>query len=807
MPGSRPISVKPIVGYLLAPPLVALTSWALLLIQQYVQYVTEDSYSRPYGIGFLFPVAVITALAGAIPGLWTLALSMASTVYVLTAPRFSWEIQRPGEWAEILSLVVVGSLVIFSLDATRRARQRSDELLAESEEARARLRTVMDTAPVAVLTCAPDGTLDYANREAERIWGQPLQKVGREGWGQYRLLYPDGTPVPPERMGLARALSGEAPIISQDVVIERPDSTRIWVQASSTRISDESGRVLGGMSVFSDITERKRAEEALQKQARVLESMAEGVSLSDENGIILYTNPAEDAMFGYEPGELIGKHVAVQNTYPPEENARVVAEVIQQLKAQGAWHGEFSNRKKDGTPFITSARITALELSGRQYWVCVQDDITERKQAEAERARLLVEVQGRAEREALLNRIGQAQRGSLDPAAVQVAAVEALGLALDADRCYFATYDIPQDRAWVTRDWHRADLPSLAGEYRLSEFDIDFEKMYGSGASQVVEDVRTDPGIAAIAPVLEALRLRSGVSVPLFEDGQLVAVLSVAMADGPRAWTPDEVALVEAVAAQTHSTMNTARLLQRERNIAEQLQNALTPSLPGPVPGLDIAPYYKAALEEAIVGGDFLDVFSIDKGCTALVVGDLSGKGLKAASQVATVRNMLRYALYQGRTVAEAVGSLNDVFAEHDLLSGFVTLFVGLYDTGTGTLTYISCGHEPALLRRAKTGVVEELTPTGAVLGAFPQATYQQQTVSLSPGDTLALYTDGLSEAGRGRHDFLGVAGLAGLLRQQKDAEPAAEVVDRIVAGVKAHAHDDLHDDICLLVAVVEGKN
>lgn len=122
--------------------------------------------------------------------------------------------------------------------------------------------------------------------------------------------------------------------------------------------------------------------ETLKMHAQVLESMVEGVSLSDEAGIIHYTNPAEDSMFGYEPGELVGQHVSAQNTYPPEENLRIVNEVIEQLKARGYWEGEFSNRKKDGTPFTTFARITSIEVEGRPYWVCVQEDITERKRAD-----------------------------------------------------------------------------------------------------------------------------------------------------------------------------------------------------------------------------------------------------------------------------------------------------------------------------------------------------------------------------------------------------------------------------------------
>jgi PAS domain S-box-containing protein len=117
--------------------------------------------------------------------------------------------------------------------------------------------------------------------------------------------------------------------------------------------------------------------------ARLLESMGEGVSVSDESGVIVYTNPAEDRMFGYAPGELVGRHVSVQNAYPPEENARRVAAVIAELRARGSWEGEWQNVRKDGTPFVTRSRITALELDGRPHWVCVQADVTERLAAEA----------------------------------------------------------------------------------------------------------------------------------------------------------------------------------------------------------------------------------------------------------------------------------------------------------------------------------------------------------------------------------------------------------------------------------------
>ncbi|MGI8510267.1 MAG: PAS domain S-box protein [Gemmatimonadaceae bacterium] len=132
----------------------------------------------------------------------------------------------------------------------------------------------------------------------------------------------------------------------------------------------------GIVSISREVTSRHRVDDALRMQSEVLRSMREGVSVSDEGGFIVYTNPAEDSMFGYEPGEMVGLNVKAQNAYPQEENERVVGEVIAQLQSDGAWSGEWENVRKDGTPFRTRARITAVHRGDRDYWVCVQEDIT-----------------------------------------------------------------------------------------------------------------------------------------------------------------------------------------------------------------------------------------------------------------------------------------------------------------------------------------------------------------------------------------------------------------------------------------------
>jgi hypothetical protein len=168
-----------------------------------------------------------------------------------------------------------------------------------------------------------------------------------------------------------------------------------WIAAKGKTFFDEQGKAVRFIGTVLDVTDKKLAEESLKMQARVLESMDEGVSVADEKGFILYTNAAEEAMFGYEPGELLGKHVSVQNAYAPEENTRIVSSVIEELKQNGYWNGEWHNRRKNGSEFYTYAHITMLDLGEHRVIVCVQRDITEEKKYKEALERSAEELENR----------------------------------------------------------------------------------------------------------------------------------------------------------------------------------------------------------------------------------------------------------------------------------------------------------------------------------------------------------------------------------------------------------------------------
>jgi PAS domain S-box-containing protein len=158
-------------------------------------------------------------------------------------------------------------------------------------------------------------------------------------------------------------------------------ATRTYLVTKAPYFTEDRS-IIGLIGISHDITERKHVEDELNIRSRVLESMAEAVNLATEDGRILFTNRAHDRMFGYFPGELVGQHVSILNNLPADESNALVMEIISVLKSAGEWRGEIHNRRKDGTPLITRAVISKVEISQQICWISVQEDITERKRIE-----------------------------------------------------------------------------------------------------------------------------------------------------------------------------------------------------------------------------------------------------------------------------------------------------------------------------------------------------------------------------------------------------------------------------------------
>ena len=546
---------------------------------------------------------------------------------------------------------------------------------------------------------------------------------------------------------------------------------------------------------------KKTAAES-RRISEILESITDAFFALDQQWRFTYLNDQAEKLLQRQRHELLGKNIW-------DEFSDAVGSLF---------YTEYHRAVQDGVSVSFNDYYPALDL-----WFEVRaypskdgisvyfHDISSRKKLEAEREDLLAVTQTRAEREELLNKLGQIIRSTSDLETIQSSAAALLGQALNVDRCYYATYDLEKELVIVAPDWHTAELTSAQGIHKFTNTAAMFEELYGGSNTSVIPDVSTTDLSEQTKLNMKQINIGSRLSVALVADSGLMATLSASTVQGPRKWTEQDISLMESVATQLKSGAESLRAQQREHRIAVQLQQALQPDLPGVVPGLSVVRYYEAALiDEAGVGGDFYDVFAIDKGCTALVVGDLSGKGLAAATQVSVCRSMLRAFLYTQPSLRQAVSSLNEVLMQHHLLSGFTTLFAGTYESGSRELRYVNCGQEPALVRRADGGPILYLGPTGPVLGMSEGAVYTEEVITLSVDDALAVFSDGLTEVGASRLEMLGIDGLAQVFNDRVEklsqipAEAAAELSDRMVSKVVSMSVDGVRDDMCLLVAVIK---
>ena len=660
---------------------------------------------------------------------------------------------------------------------------------AVPSEAERLYQRLLDLSLEGLLRVDASDHITYANaRMAEMVGWAPGELEGRP---VYDLLFPEDAGGARERRAARRQGERE----QYEARLRRKDGGECWVIAGVSVI-EENGAYAGTFSLMTDITDRKRAEEALRRSEQDLQLAVDAARLGTFYCEWPFDKITWNATcmrhFFLPPGTEVD-FALFYSLLHPDDRERTREAIDRAIEGHVEYNVEYRALAPDGrTRWINAVGRGFYDNQGVPVrFDGITMDITERKRVERELAEAF-------ERESLVNRISQAIRAAQEPEAVLEIAVEALGEALEADHCYFVTYDLATGKGTLRPEWRRAGRQSIAGEYDFRVYRYNHDAEYLAGRTYVIEDADTLPGAGPVRPDDRGL-LRALVRAPL-SPGEVMTSLGVAMADAPRRWTANEVMLVEAIASQTRAALDAARVRQREHRIATALQDALQPPIPAEVPGLAVAAYTKPALDEAQIGGDFYDVFALDKELYAVVIGDVSGKGLAAAAQLATVRNMLRGVLYQFRAAGQAVTGLNTIVTAHDLLQGFVTLFVGLYDARTGEIVYTSCGHEPGLLHRAGDGWVSLLEPTGPPLGVWENAVYTENRVSLSPGDMLLLYTDGLSEAGPTRHDLLGTDGLTRALRAHAVGTDAQAAAVRIIAEASDYAQGVFRDDVCALL-------
>jgi sigma-B regulation protein RsbU (phosphoserine phosphatase) len=250
------------------------------------------------------------------------------------------------------------------------------------------------------------------------------------------------------------------------------------------------------------------------------------------------------------------------------------------------------------------------------------------------------------------------------------------------------------------------------------------------------------------------------------------------------------------VIAVVRKQAETVRRRKSELEIAANVQQKLFPHQSHHLGTIDYAGHCVAARE---VGGDYYDFLDVDESTVGFVLGDVSGKGVPAALLMANLQACFRsqepLALLQPGHVLDTV---NRHFFDSTAAERFATLFFGIYDDRTRGLRYVNCGHVPPLLLRAS-GEMETLDPTATMIGAFRQWNCTEGQVSLSPGDTLLVYSDGVTEAEAPSGEEFGEERLVRCLRDSRGLA-ASSLVHCIVERVTEFSHGSRYDDVTVVV-------
>jgi PAS domain S-box-containing protein len=548
----------------------------------------------------------------------------------------------------------------------------------------------------------------------------------------------------------------------------------------------DPGILRSKVAVFLELDAKSRAaarSEAILRAA--FEDAPIGMARLDLEGRVDEANRALAALLDQRPADLRDRRLS-DFLHPDDVAAGTEAVALLQAGAAGV---EYEARLlvPGGEPVPCDLSCSrARPGPGMSDVIVVQvQDLRDRRRAEAERVE---RVHEQAAREA-------AERTSERQRAVQRISDAALGtLAFDE-----------LVRELLTRIVEALEADTAA--VLLHEADGTMVVYQAASTGEVAAPVRRRARPAAVEPGAESdgIQLESLLSgavastleAPLVVDGRTIGALHVGTLF-ERTFTEDHRALLRLAADRAAVGIQRARLYQREHSIAEELQRSLLPAKMPDVPGFAMAARYFAA-GDGSVGGDWYDALVQPDGQLLLVVGDVAGRGIAAASSMGQLRSALRAYALDGHSPASLLKRLN-AFQIGMRDRGMTTVSIVAVDPETGDVRYAKAGHPPALIVEASGEAVWLREASGAPLGALDDPVFTEGSARMESGSTLVLYSDGLVEVRRETLDVgferLGAATIAA-------PDAIDPLCDAVLAGTLANPA--VEDDVTLLVLRRDG--
>ena len=664
---------------------------------------------------------------------------------------------------------------------------------------------LLDGLPTPVVLVEPgSGRVLAANRAARELTGEdPVGHTAAEWLPVDRCYDADGRPLAEERLPAVRAARGER-LRGAIVTCDTPRGART-LRVSAETLPGSNGSPVA-MVTCEDVTELRAAqlgERLVADDLRaILEGIADAVTAQGPDGSLVYANdaavrvlgfPSAEALLRAPLGEIMDRWELLTPSGEPLS--------LMTLPGRRALMGEepapmlvqFRERGGEETRWSRIKAKPVREADGSvRLAINVIEDVTELKQVE-QAQRFLAEA-------------SRVLAGSLDYEAT-LAAIAKLAVPGVADWCGvdLATDDGDIQRVAV----EHVDPAKVALAHELAE-RYPAERRDDRGIYQVLATGESQlwPSIPAAllteaAQDEEHLRLilelgmSSAMVVPMRVRERVLGTISFVSAESGRIFNPGDLRLAEDLGLRAGTAVENARLYRTRSTIAQTLQASLLPPMLPDVPGFDCGALYAAAGEDHEVGGDFYDLFATSEDHWFAVIGDVCGKGAEAAAVTALVRYTIRAAAARRHSPAAILRWVNEVMLAENS-TRFCTVAIAHLDRsgGAARLTTAVGGHPAPLLTRVDGGV-EEIPVEGTLLGLVDDPRLTDVTIDLQPGETVLLYTDGVTEAAAPHRvwapeDLIAVAA-------RGPGGSAQDLVDHIAEAARSGLTAPPRDDIAML--------
>lgn len=524
---------------------------------------------------------------------------------------------------------------------------------------------------------------------------------------------------------------------------------------------------------LEDVTERERLRHAIRRHEQEFRLLVESATdyamfLLDDQGKIKSWNAGAERITGFLEAEILGE--SIDRIFTPEDRANGIPErELGLARLNGRADDKRWHLRKDNSRFFADGVMTRLvdDNGEPQGYAKILRDAT---------ARIRYEDNLREAEERLRFATDAAQVGTWDY-------LPLTGELIWDERCKSFFGLEPDER--VNYDTFLAGLHP--DDVSLSNAAVNEAlQPEGSGILDIV--YRTLTG-----PTKETVRwIHSQGRASFNSDGQCVRLIGT----------------VQDVTKQKQLEEQLREAARKNERIAETLQKSLLLAPPPDTfPGISLKTFYESAWDDALIGGDFFDVFAVAENVVGVVVGDVTGKGLEAATYTAEIKFILRGFLRESGNPADALARLNRFVVDAERLdaahlgSTYCAVSLACINTATGEIHCATAGAEPPLIFRGGSDETDSVPTGGPMLGISSDLTYEAHSFQLQKGDLYVAYTDGLTEARRNKV-FWGQEGLIQVIRETAflQEQPLQVVADEVARQAKEWANGRQQDDVCLLL-------